>query len=83
MPPQFLLLGLRCQPYQLTSEGLEPLGVCDSELLCRVSGTHAHPLVRMVYAVYQGSKQCRVPAYDCHYLIGTADGTAIAALQCL
>ncbi len=35
----------------------------------------------MLHAVYEGRKQCRLPAYDRHHLIGATNGAPIAAAE--
>jgi len=33
----------------------------------------------VIHAIYEGGKQRRLTAYDLHHLIGTTDGSTIAA----
>jgi hypothetical protein len=80
--PSQLLLCCPCrQLYELNFERLEPIGIRHGELFCRVSGTHADELVVMVHTVNEGMKQYRLPAYDLYDVVGTTDGTPIAAFQ--
>ena len=65
--------------YELNLERLEPLRIRNGKLFCSVSGTHAYHLVVMMHTVYEGRKQRRLPAYDLHHLIGTTNGSPIAA----
>jgi hypothetical protein len=79
MPAQFLLCCPCRQLYELNFERLEPLRIRHGEFFYRIGGAHAYHVVVMMHTVYEGRKQCRLPAYDRHHLIGATDGTPIAA----
>lgn len=51
------------------------------ELFCRVGCAHTHQLVIVMHALYEGGKQCRLPVYDRHYLIGAADRAPVGSFQ--
>ena len=81
MPSQLLLCCPGRQLHELNFERLEPLRIRHGEFLCNIGGAHTDKLILMMHAIDEGRKQCRLPAYDRHHLIGAANGTPIAAFK--